>query len=61
MSQVVIENPIISSPFDDAKCLCVPTLDEAGFRKLLSRNAVSRPQRLLTTYQVDIAQIRSEP
>jgi hypothetical protein len=38
MSQVVIENPIINSPFDDAKRLGVSTLDEAAFKKLLDRN-----------------------
>lgn len=37
MSQVVIENPIINLPFDDAKRLCVPPLDEATFKELLSR------------------------
>lgn len=44
MSQVVIENPIINPPFDDAKHLGVPSLEEAGFRKLLSRNEAPRLQ-----------------
>jgi len=37
MSQVVIENPIINLPFDDAKRLGVPTLDEATFKELVGQ------------------------